>query len=238
MHEWVLKLHVLQEKDLRIAKIEEQVEGAPAERAKVQQLLDDAKAVTAAAKNQVIEEEKGLKDLDLQAETIRARMRDFQTKSAMIKSNDEYRAALQQIESCARQVNELEDRQLAIMDRIETHRVSLQKAQKDQEAVESRVREMLTDLETRETNCKSQMDILMAERAAALVGIYPELVSRYERLRVKKRHAVGDRRVLVPIRNNACDRCHMNAIAQVRMNARKGMPVSCENCGALLYWED
>jgi len=156
----------------------------------------------------------------------------------MIKSNDEYRAALQQVESCARQVNELEDQQLVIMDRIEAHRGGLQKARQDQEAVEARIREMLTDLETREKNCKAQMDKLMAERAEALVGIDTELVNRYERLRLKKRHAAGDRRVLVPIRNNACDRCHMNAIAQVRMNARKGLPVSCENCGALLYWED
>jgi len=73
MHEWVSKLQVLQEKDLRIAKIEEQVESAPVERAKVQQFIDDAKAVTAAAKNQVVQEEKRLKDLDLQAESIRTR---------------------------------------------------------------------------------------------------------------------------------------------------------------------
>jgi len=238
MQDWVQKLLVLQEKDLRIDKLEEQLAAAPAERAKVDRLVDEAKAGEAAAKGRCQDEAKQLKSLEVEAETVRARMREFQAKSAMIKNNEEYRAALHQIEACSQQVRDAEDRELALMEQMEASRAAWEKARKDREAAETRAAEMRADLDLRERNCRDQLEAARADRQQAAALVPPDTASRYERIRRQVKRNWTDRRHFVPIKDNVCDRCHMNVTAQARMNARKATLVSCENCGALLYWEE
>jgi predicted nucleic acid-binding Zn-ribbon protein len=157
----------------------------------------------------------------------------------MIKSNEEYRAALHQVEQCDKHIADIEDRELAVMGRLEAARATVAAAAKRLEATKQRAKEMSADLDTRLGNSKAQIAKLEAERLPTLVGIDPGTIRRYERLRASPaRINHPDHRALVPVRDGVCcDRCRMNLTAQTRMNTRKGMPVPCENCGTMLYHE-
>ncbi|MBN2449144.1 MAG: hypothetical protein JXR77_02075 [Lentisphaeria bacterium] len=239
MQDWVEQLLAVQEMDLRIDRLREQIASVPVEREKAEALLrtDEEEAVRMRAELQELE--KGLKRIEIDADTIRTHKADFQTKSIMIKSNEEYRAALHQIELCDRQIQELEDRELELMERIEESRTSLREANRELEAARKRMAETVLDLDTRAKNCGLQMETLLGERTERLRGIDGDIAKRYERLRESRaRQATSDRRALVPIRDGVCcDRCRMNVTAQTRMNARKSLLVTCENCGTLLYFE-
>ena len=238
MPDWVQKLLVLQDKDLRIAKLDEQLRSAPEEKAKVQATLAASEAAVAEAKKALQNDQARLKDFDNQVETIRQRMRDFQAKSAMIKSNTDYQAAMTQVKGCSDEIRGLEAKQLTVMEEIERARVLLHDRQKARDASQARVKEMMADLDTRVANCTTQVEKLRAERTAALAEVEPQVAQKYERIRTSSRKSLPDRRIFVPLKAGACDRCHLNATAQVRMNVRKAMAVSCENCGAMLYWEE
>ena len=239
MHDWAQKLLILQDKDLRIGKIEEQVNAAPAEKAKALKGKEEAETAVAEAKKRLQGEQSKLRELENEGESLRQKMRDFQSKSAMIKNNEEYRAATTQIQSCAQEINKLEDRELGIMEQIEAHRVALHEQQKLLAAADARAKEMLADLDTRVSNCSAQLEKLRAERNQALTEVDPQIIQKYERIRTGNlKRNLSDRRILVALKAGACDRCHLNVTAQVRMNVRKGQPVSCENCGAMLHWEE
>ena len=182
--------------------------------------------------------EKKLNKLEMSAETIREKMRDFQHKSTMIKNNDDYRAAMHQIETCKKQISDLEDQELDTMEAIEAARADYQEAKKDLGTAESRVKDMLSDLDTRVKNCETQIGTLKSERSTIAKDIEPDVLRKYERIRKSRKNQGAPCDVLVPIRETVCERCHMNVTAQNRMDARKGEKVSCGNCGALLYWED
>jgi predicted nucleic acid-binding Zn-ribbon protein len=239
MQEWVQKLLAVQELDLRLDKFREQMASVPEEQAKVARMLRDDEAVLNQAKDGLRTIEKETKQIELDADSLRAKKTDFQTKSAMIKSNEEYRAALHQIEQCDKHIADLEDRELAVMERIEAARSTVAVAAKRFEATKQRAKEMNADLDTRMGNAKAQIDRLEAERLPALTGIDVGTIRRYERLRASPaRINHPDHRALVPVRDGVCcDRCRMNLTAQTRMNTRKGMPVPCENCGTMLYHE-
>ncbi len=240
MQEWVGKLLAVQEIDLRLDKLREQVASVPEEQQKAARIVHGDEEQLAQAKSALKDVEKALKDLEIEADSLRAKKADFQTKSAMIKSNEEYRAALLQIEQCDKLIAHLEDRELEVMERLETARSAVTAAAKALEAAKARATEMGVDLQTRLGNSKTQIDKLTAERTPALAGVAPDIVRRYERLRASPARAHhADRRALVPIREGVCcDRCRMNVTAQTRMNARKGQPVLCEHCGTMLYHED
>ncbi len=239
MQEWVQKLLAVQELDLRLDKLREQLASVPEEQAKVARMVRDDEGGLSQAKEGLKTIEKELKELELDADVLRAKKADFLTKSAMIKSNEEYRAALHQVEQCDKHIADIEDRELAVMARLETARAAVAVAAKRHEATRQRAKEMNADLDTRLGNSQAQIAKLEAERLPTLVGIDAGTIRRYERLRASPaRLNHPDQRALVPVRDGVCcDRCRMNLTAQTRMNTRKSMPVSCENCGTMLYHE-
>ena len=237
MHEWVEKLLAVQERDLRVEKLEEQIRSVPEDKARAQQLLESGKKEVDEAHHALQEEEKALHSLEMEVDSIEAKKRDFQAKSTMIKNNEEYRAALHQIEACDRQIAQFEDRELELMEQIEDAKQRFERTKKEFEATKERVANMMRDLDIRLQNCEKQAAELKQGRDEALREIAPDIVRRYERLRHSRRAQRGDGRALVCVREGVCDRCRMNVTAQTRNNARKGLLVSCQNCGALLYHE-
>ncbi len=236
MHDWAEKLLALQDLDQRILRLQQQAATVPQEKQKNQSLLDEGKTATAAAKAAVQECEKQLKALSLEVATIEGRMRDFQSKSAMIKNNTEYKAALQQIADCREVVRKLEDKELELMESLEAAKADLAAKTKDQAATEARVREMQADLDKRAAAAAAEVERQSGRRAELLQAVPPNIAQRYERLRQSPRYKDGI--IFVPVRESTCGRCHMNITYQARMDARKGMLVSCGNCGVLLFSEE
>ena len=237
MQEWMQGLLDLQERDMRMAKIEAMVRSVPAEKAAAEGELKAAEAGLLAAKEGVKNAEKAIKAVELDVETIRGKMRDFQTKTASIKKNDEYQAALHQIEACKKQITAQEELQMTAMEGLEGARQVLAVEEKKLAAAKQRVAGMLGDLDVRFKNCSAELERMKAERTGTLANVPADFQQRYERLRSSKYG--GANRVLVPIRaNGSCDGCRMNVTAQLRVNAAKGQLATCNNCGRLLYAED
>jgi hypothetical protein len=237
MHEWMQKLLVLQEKDVRIAQIEAQLKSVPAEKKRAADEVKAEEAAVAVAREAMITAEKAIKVFEIEIEQIRTRMRDFQSKSAMIKNNEEYRAALHQIETCKRLIAEQEEGELGKMEDLERARGVLAAEQKKVAAARARADELTADLDRRAAGCKQELAKMAQERAALLPGIDAEALRRYDRIRVA-RQASADIRAFVPVRAGVCGGCHMNVPPQVRVNAAKGQVAACQNCGRLLYAED
>jgi uncharacterized protein len=234
MHDWVEKLLKVQEKDLRIGKLRQQIEAVPVEKKKIQASLEDAKASLNAVKARVTDEEKRIKTLEMEVDSLRAKQRDFESKSAMIKDNDEYRKALHQIEMCRHKISGFEEEELTIMADLENAKTSFAEEKKAFASNEKRVEQMKLDLDTRAKNCQAQLEKLEVEREKLTAGIPAANLNRYNRIR-KSRPMTQS--VLVPVGNsNICGGCHMNIPAQDRVNAARGSSATCPNCACLLYY--
>ena len=236
VHDWVEQLLKVQEKDLRIGKLQEQVDAVPREKAKVQAMLAAETKALETVKAKVVDEEKRIKTLEIEADSLRAKQRDFESKSTMIKNNEEYRAALHQIEMCKHKISECEEQELELMEDLEAARVALADEKKAHAAAEKRAEQMNKDLDVRAKNCQAQIDKLQAQRDELAVGIPATNLKRYDRVRKNRPPAQP---VLVPVdHSNICGGCHMNLPAQDRVNAARGQSVSCPNCGALVYYRE
>ncbi len=238
MHEWVENLKLVQDKDVRLARLQAQIVAVPAEKEKAKVTMAEAEAAEAAAKAALQEVEKGIKSLDMEAESINAKRRDFESKSTMIRDNAEYKAAMHQIDTCNEQVRKLEDRELVLMEQIETARERLAAERKRFEAIDKRTRQLLDDLDQRQVNCETQIAKLREQRAELLQAIPSDISRQYQRMidsRLRgKREPIG----FAPITEYNCSCCHMTIPPQVRMNALKGQMVACPQCAVLLYVDE
>ena len=150
----IRQLLEIQDRDQRLAKLEAQLRAVPVEKKRAETELLAGEQGLATVRDQIRTAEKIVKSVELDIETVRIRMRDFQSKSAMIKSNDEYKAALHQIETCRLQVVGLEDKQLVAMGDLEKAKYTLEQENHKLEATRQRVKSAVEDLETRARNCR------------------------------------------------------------------------------------
>ena len=184
MHDWVVKLLALQEKDVRISQLEEQLATVPGEKKRAAELVKQAEVDAAAARSAVTESEKAIHTDEKDIDSIRTRMRDFQAKSTMNNNNEEYKEALHQIETCRSRIRELEDQQLVLMESLESRSRDLQDRRRLLAAAKQRADEMIADFDTRARNCAAELEAARAERAAREVislPIYPELTEDQQR---------------------------------------------------------
>ncbi|MBT3285885.1 MAG: hypothetical protein HN849_10680 [Victivallales bacterium] len=236
MHNWVENLLEVQRIDVRMAKLKAQLNSVPRDIAAAEELRHGDESRLTEAHARLIELTKELKVLEMDVEALNAKKTDFQAKSAMIKSNEEYKAAMHQIEQCNHSVAQLEDRELELMEGMEEARKEEAECRSTMDVTQRRVTEVQQDLESRRVSSEAAMAEMAAARAPALAAVDKQAAGRYERLCRSGRARAGQA-VLVPIRDEVCGRCRMNVTAQLRMNALKGMPVTCQNCGAMLYNE-
>lgn len=237
MHKWVENLLEVQRIDVRMAKLQAQLDSVSGDKAAAADLQRGDEDRLAQARAAVQGVEKELKTIEIDVEALKAKKTGIQSKSAMIKNNEEYRAAMHQIEQYDHQISQCEDRQLELMDALEKARTAQRNSSLMLDVTKRRVAEVHADLDRRHANSQAALAEMDKVRQPALAAVEKQAAQRYERLRTSGRSRNGQA-VLVPIRDEVCGRCRMNVTAQLRMNALKGMPVTCQNCGAMLYCED
>jgi len=237
MHNWVEKLLEVQRIDIRMAKLQAQFDSVPGDKAAAEELQRSDEQRLATAREAVQGLEKELKSIEMDVEGVKAKKAGIQSKSAMIKNNEEYRAAMHQIEQYDHHIAQLEDRELELMDMIEKARAAQAECLRVLDVTKRRVAEVQGDLDRRRVASETALAEMAKIRQPALASVDGQAAQRYERLRASGRSRNGQA-VLVPVRDGVCGRCRMNVTAQLRMNALKGMPVTCQNCGAMLYSED
>ena len=115
MQAWVEKLVELQDIDLKIAKLELQLGELPKRQAEAELQYKAEADALAAATNDLKQAEVAAKGIETQITTAREKKRDFQAKTITIKNNDEYRAAILQIEMMDKAIADLEEKQIEAM---------------------------------------------------------------------------------------------------------------------------
>jgi predicted nucleic acid-binding Zn-ribbon protein len=226
------KLLILQDKDRRLLRLRAELADLPGQR----QLLTNkgAKALEEAdaAKKRMQHAESERKKLELEVDTLKERIGKLRTQQSETRSNEQYRAFQHQIETCEAEVHKIEDRELDLMEQIETSTKDSAVAARTAATVKAETDRHLKDLAARETNLTSEVDSVNEARDAVASEIDDASLARYERV-LKTR---GDNCV-VGVAKGICGGCHVRLTHQSFISAKQQMDlVTCTNCGRILYF--
>lgn len=226
------KLLVLQERDLRIERLEEELEQIPAQRASLQGKTRSSKEALDAAKKKVMEIEARRKELELEANTIKERVAKYSNQQLQTKKNEEYKALTNEIENCRKQIMALEDRQIGCMEETEVAQKQVLAAQKIADAARQDMESSVGDLDSRETGLKKELAEMETSRQELAAAVEETTRHRYQRL-----FDLKGGRVVVGIQHGVCGGCHMRLPAQIPVMVRGAQElVTCPNCGRILYY--
>ncbi len=144
----------------------------------------------------------------------------------------ELQAMSEEVKHLARHIDELEDREIEIMEVLEPLDGELQAADVTRDALEKEAQRLRAAIEEGERALDAEIAEETRARAAAASGVRDELLSRYEQLR-SKLGGTGAARLV----GASCSGCHLTLSSMELDRVRKAPPdtvITCEQCGRIL----
>lgn len=226
------KLLILQDRDRKIIRTKNELAHVDPERKSLQSKLAKAQETLENAKTRGKQIESERKRLELDIEALKEKIAKYSVQQFQTKKNEEFRAIGNEIEGCKKQIFELENKEIELMEQAEVAAKQVAEATKIYNDDKKRIDGQVTDLGGREQNLKKELEGLQSNRAELAGAVDESTLARYERLLKNK----GEN-VVVGISNGVCGGCHMKFPMQIIVSCKKeeGL-VTCPNCARILYY--
>lgn len=176
---------------------------------------------------------KSQSSLKSEQQDFRTRVSEYRTKLLSIRTNDEYRAMLKQIDYALGRIDDMDTGLLELMEEEENLEGRLEKARRDLERYRSRYESRCEMLSGRRHQLESQLDRLTREREAAASRVDLKLLRKYEQARNS-----GRQEIVVGLKSGACGGCLTNVPPQNGVEIRGGCTFDCPMCGCFVVWTD
>jgi predicted nucleic acid-binding Zn-ribbon protein len=228
----VESLLVLQERDLRVQGLETEVVDLPRERIAIEKelALRTERFGELKEKTRLIEAER--KKLDLEVQSKQGAIARYKAQQLSTRKNEEFAALNHEIDHAQKEISELEDKELELMEAYEKGLATVAEGQKELAQHQDKAKNKTAELEKRIAAVTAELGTAREQQATAEKAVPEEALARYRRILKSKKDVA-----IVPIEHGSCTGCHMKLTSQTILSARGSEDLTaCENCGRLLYW--
>jgi uncharacterized protein len=227
------RLLIIQDRDRKISQLSREMEDIPERIRQVEARLAGHRESLHGAQEEIKKNTGAMKQIEGDVEARKQKIAKFREQQFQIKSNVEYRALEGEISNVQKEIREVEDRELGLMEQNESLRQMMVDRERDLKKEEARVVEEQAVLKRRVDEIQAQLHDLRIDRESLAKDVESAWLARYER--IFKR--TGDFAV-VRVENGACGGCHMKLPPQVVHNAKRNLTlVECSFCSRILYWQ-
>ena len=226
------KLLILQDRDRKIHRVQQELAQIAPERENMRHLTTSTQTQLDAAKTRVRQIESERKQLELDVEAKKTQIGRYANQQLETRKNEEYKALAHEIETCKGVINQIEDREITLMESAEVAQKEVVRANGEANEAKKLADSQIAELGQREENFKKELAALQQGRAELASVVDESTRNRYDRILKSK----GDNAV-VGIEHGVCGGCHMKLQQQliVMCQGQKEI-VTCSSCGRILYY--
>ncbi|MFL6515692.1 MAG: zinc ribbon domain-containing protein [Chthoniobacterales bacterium] len=231
MHSELEHLLVLQDRQQKIRQIENEIRTVPLQRKSLESQLAASVASLETIKQRSRQVEIDRKNLELDVGTRQQSIARLRTQQYETRKNDEFQAIGHEIQRYEKEISEIEDRELELMDQADKLKSEVTVEEKKASGTKESISRQTKDLDDKSKALTARLDELRKEREELAGKIDEDLLDRFDRLFASK----GDAAV-VALEHDVCTGCHMKVTTATANFVRAGKEiVNCEQCGRILY---
>jgi len=228
----VQKLIELQQADREIQRLKEEIAALPKKVAAIEAKLAGTKAALEAAKAAVKADDAARRKHEQAILDEQGKISKFRDQSLAVKTNEQYKALLHEIQFAEQGIRAHEDKILELMVNAETR-------EKEVKAAEAELKEETAEIEKEKAEARQRTaedEKLLAEWTAkhdqARAAVEEVLLRQYDR--VAKYRGTG----LSEVRDHKCLACQVMLRPQTYNEVRSGTSVVvCDSCQRILYYD-
>jgi len=221
----------LQRVDQEIAELSSQIETFPSQIQAIEKQLNDFIHAHEERQHRLSANQKERRDMEGEIQLIRQKISKHRDQLYQVKTNEQYRAMLKEIEGEESRIRGIEDGILEKMIESEELQAQVNEAAGRLEAEKSRVAAEKQQLETAAKTSTENRDQSVQERQELAGKLSQDVLVHYERVR-KGRGGYA----LAEVRKGKCMGCNVLLRPQLYYDVRAGEGLyECENCARILY---
>ena len=224
------QLYQLQEIDLEI-EAEEQTLSRKASQLGDRQVLDDAQTNLTSEQQRLDELRRQQHDAEWEVDDILSKIAtaEGQLYDGKITNPKELSSLQHEVNTMKAMSDQLENKALEIIDRVEAAEKSLVTANDGFKELEAEWHHQQQQLSDDIEKIKSRLADLKQTRQQLVEEIEPQAVALYEQIKKQKKQAVAK------VEQGICRVCRISLPASDLQRARGGNPVPCGSCGRILF---
>ncbi len=175
----------------------------------------------------------GQKQSIVDKQDAKERLADYKNNLLSLKTNEEYRAMLQQISTVEQMIDDLDSRSIELMYKEDATTLEIETARKILDRSVQRAEKRKEFLQTEKRDLEQEVESLQVAREKRVTGVNIRFLRKYEQLR-----AVGKGLAVVGLIGGACGGCMTNIPPQSAVEIASGATFTCPICGRFVVWTD
>jgi predicted nucleic acid-binding Zn-ribbon protein len=216
------KLIELEKVDREANRLSEEVAGLPKRVAAIEEKLAEHKAAVEKAKAGVKGNEANRRQLEADIKGFQEKIAKYRSQSSNVKTNEEYRALMHEVEFAEKQISTCEDKILELMLGLEAE-LKTESTDVEKEKAEAHVR-------TAED--EKLLAGLKEKRTQLTAGVNESTMAHYDRVMRQRKSAIAE------ARDQKCMSCFVMMRPQTWQELRTNNHIiTCNSCGRILFFD-
>jgi uncharacterized protein len=226
------KLIELEKTDREIARLTEEVAALPGRVAAIEARLADDKAAVEHAKTAIKGNEASRRKLEAEIQTAQQKIMKYRDQSSSVKTNDEYRALMHEVQFAEKEISGCEDKILELMIGLEAEERALKTAEAQMKAETLEIEKEKTEVRKRTAEDEKLLAELGEKRGQLRPGVSDSALAHYDRVMRQRKSAIAE------ARGQKCLACFVMLRPQIWEDIRTNQQIiTCSSCGRILYYD-
>ncbi len=221
----------LQDADKEIRRLQDEIAELPKRVAAIEHKLADTKLQLEKAQAAVKADEAARRKYDTAITDLRGKISKYRDQSLAVKTNEQYKALLQEIQFAEKEIAENEDKILELMVNADTRDKEVKAAQAELKAETAEIEKEKEEARQRTAEDQEQLAEWRGKRDQMRAGVNEDLLRHYERVSKFRGSGISE------VRDHKCMACQVMLRPQTYNDVRTGQQtVVCDSCQRILYF--
>lgn len=222
----------LQDTDKEIRRLQDEVAELPKRVAVIEQKLAGTKAQLEKAQTAVKADEAARRKYETNINDLRGKISKYRDQSLDVKTNDQYKALLHEIQFAEKEIAANEDKILELMVNADARDKEVKAAQAELKAETAEIEQEKEQARQRTAEDEKLLTEARAQRDQIRTGVREDLLRHYERVSKFRGSGISE------VRDHKCMACQVMLRPQTYNEVRSGKEtIVCDSCQRILYFD-
>jgi len=227
--EGLIKLELV---DREIGRLSAEVAALPKRVAEIEHQLSDAKSKVEQAKAAIKSQEQKRRSLESDIQSQQQKIGKFRDQSLDVKTNEQYKALMHEIQFAEQEIRKAEDKILEIMEGAELFDRQVKSSEAELKTQSAQVEKEKEEARAITAKDDARLKELQAERSGLRSGVTGNLLDLYDRVLKARKTALAE------AREQRCTACFVLLRPQKWNEIKAGQEVmTCDSCGRILFYD-
>jgi uncharacterized protein len=213
-----------------IGRLSEEIAALPKRMAVIEAKLAKARTSVDSATSAIKSYEASKRKHDSDIQDWQQKILKFREQASSVKTNEQYRALMHEIEFAEKQISDIEEQILIGMESLDSMQSQLQVAQREFKADTAEVEQEKQHARALTAEDEQKLAVLNARRTELRALVDPSTLAHFERVATKRKNAIAE------ALDQKCTACHVMIRPQRFNELLSGNElITCDSCGRILY---